>query len=319
MQEDTFQELLRSKTNKVQDSITKCFGIYKEQYRTRSEIQTVLDAMEYSILAGGKRLRPLLMKETFLLFGGKEEDPVMGTLLIRFMTAMEMIHTYSLVHDDLPAMDNDEYRRGKETTWKRYGDAMAVLAGDALLNSALEIVYHALDDCIRHGADEKQIETAIRCGCILAQKAGVGGMLGGQVADVETEKKNLPMEKDKLIFIHLNKTAALIEASMAIGAMLAGANERDTNVVMEIAGKVGLAFQIQDDILDVVGDANELGKPVGSDEKSGKQTYVTMMGIEKSRQEVEKLSSESAASLACLPGDHTFLEALILHLIYRNK
>ena len=230
-----------------------------------------------------------------------------------------MIHTYSLVHDDLPAMDNDEYRRGKETTWKVYGDGMAVLAGDALMNSAFEIAFSEISRTL---SSDKSLEEKGRiagCGEMLAKKAGIDGMLGGQVADVEAEKKNLPMDMDKILFIHEKKTAALIEAAMGIGAMLSGAGDEEIKKVLQIASKVGIAFQIQDDVLDVIGDSKELGKSVGSDAQSGKETYVTLCGLEKSKQEVARLSEEAASLLHELPGDHAFLEELFLHLIYRKK
>ena len=309
MEEKSFQEMLGKKTAEVQQVISKTLERYLKEKDELPYVHTILEAMEYSFMAGGKRLRPLLMQETYHLLCGEGESG--QTALGEFMTALEMIHTYSLVHDDLPAMDNDEYRRGKETTWKVYGDGMAVLAGDALMNSAFEIAF-----------SDKSFEEKgriARCGEMLAKKAGIDGMLGGQVADVEAEKKNLPMDMDKILFIHEKKTAALIEAAMGIGAMLSGAGDKEIEKVLQIARKVGIAFQIQDDVLDVIGDSKELGKSVGSDAQSGKETYVTLCGLEKSKQEVTRLSEEAAALLHELPGDHAFLEELILHLIYRKK
>lgn len=317
MEEKSFQEMLGKKTAEVQKVISGTLGRYLKEKDELPYVHTILEAMEYSFMAGGKRLRPLLMRETYQLLCGEREKE--QAALGEFMTALEMIHTYSLVHDDLPAMDNDEYRRGKETTWKVYGDGMAVLAGDALMNSAFEIAFSEISRTL---SSDKSLEEKGRiagCGEMLAKKAGIDGMLGGQVADVEAEKKNLPMDMDKILFIHERKTAALIEAAMGIGAMLSGAGEEEINKVLWIARKVGIAFQIQDDVLDVIGDSKELGKSVGSDAQSGKETYVTLCGLEKSKQEVARLSEEAAALLHELPGDHAFLEELILHLIYRKK
>lgn len=285
-------------------------------------VRTILDAMDYSVMAGGKRLRPLLMAEVFhVLAKGELAQTRMDSLAV-FMTAMEMIHTYSLVHDDLPAMDNDAYRRGKETTWKVYGDAMGVLTGDALLNAAFELIFGQMAKCMEEQDGEQgraHLKAIAECGRILSGKACVNGMLGGQVADVQAEKESLVMTQERILFIHTNKTAALIEAAMSIGAVLADADPEMISVVTKIARKVGIAFQIQDDILDVEGDSKELGKPVGSDEESGKETYVTLKGLEESHREVKRLSEEALEQLKLLPGDVSFLEKLIEYLIYRKK
>ncbi|MBQ3906389.1 MAG: polyprenyl synthetase family protein [Lachnospiraceae bacterium] len=315
MDEALFEVALKQKTGEVQTIISDILSGYLKE-KEEPYVQTILDAMEYSFLAGGKRLRPLLMRETYRLFDQNlEGKETLGT----FMTALEMIHTYSLVHDDLPAMDNDEYRRGKETTWKVYGDGMAVLAGDALMNSAFEIAFREIDDLMEEGRTQAEIGRAAKCGVILSRKAGIDGMLGGQVADVEAEKKHLPMDLQKILFIHEKKTAALIETAMGIGAELAGASKEEYEKVVEIARKVGIAFQIQDDVLDVIGDSAELGKHVGSDAESGKETFVTLRGLEISQREVKRLSDEAIELLGDLPGDHAFLEELIRHLIYRRK
>ena len=213
----------------------------------------IFEAMNYSVRAGGKRLRPILMEETYHMFGGS------SAVIEPFMAAIEMIHTYSLVHDDLPAMDNDEYRRGRKTTHVVYGEDMGILTGDALLNYAFETAASAFEM-----APEKSllIGKAIR---ILGQKAGIYGMIGGQVVDVKSSGKKI--DGEKLEFIYRLKTGALIEASMMIGAVLAGADDESVQVVEEIAAKVGMAFQIQDDILDVISTTEVLGKPVHSDEK----------------------------------------------------
>lgn len=267
--------------------------------------QTILKAVNYSVLAGGKRLRPMLMQETYRLFGGKER------VIEPFMAAIEMIHTYSLVHDDLPAMDNDEYRRGKETTWKVYGEAMGILAGDALLNLAFETATQAFDLDPANPAIGRAMQ-------ILAKKAGIYGMVGGQVVDVESENTT-DMTKDRLDFIYRLKTSALIESSMLIGAVLADATEEEQKIIEQAAGKVGLAFQIQDDILDVISTMEVLGKPIGSDEKNHKVTYVTYEGIEKAKDDVKALSTEAIKLVESLSGKNEFLTELLSYLIARDK
>lgn len=279
----------------------RCF--LPEQYEYQ---KTIVDAMSYSVLAGGKRLRPMLMEASYQMFGGDGED------IDAFMAAIEMIHTYSLVHDDLPAMDNDLYRRGKKTTHAVYGEAMGILAGDALLNYAFETVAEAL---AKSDGDTRMAKAF----AVLAKKAGIYGMIGGQVVDVESEKKGQQIDRDCLDFIYRLKTGALIEASLMIGAILAGASE-DEVALMEAAGtKLGLAFQIQDDILDVTSTLEVLGKPIGSDEKNGKATYVAFEGIEKAQKEVERLSEEAVSILDGFKKDHTFLRELFLYLIHRDR
>lgn len=265
--------------------------------------RTVLEAMNYSVLAGGKRLRPMLMQETFQLFGGK------GAVIEPFMAAIEMIHSYSLVHDDLPALDNDEYRRGRKSTHAAYGEAMGILAGDALLNYAFETAMKAFD----MDAPAERIAHALR---VLAEKAGIGGMIGGQVVDVESEGKDI--DAATLEFIHRNKTGALMEAAMMTGAILAGADDEQILAMEQAAGKTGLAFQIRDDILDVTGTEAELGKPVGSDEKNSKVTYVSLYGLEHAETEVKRLSDEAIALLEALPVKNQFLEELLMSLVSRR-
>lgn len=280
-----------------------------EEYLLKEEglQKTILEAVNYSLLAGGKRLRPMLMKETYEMFGGT------GDVIKPFMAAMEMIHTYSLVHDDLPAMDNDEYRRGKKTTHAVYGEAMGILAGDALLNLAFETATTAFDI----EPQNLNIGKALQ---VLSKKAGVYGMIGGQVVDMESEAMSCDaITKERLNYIHLNKTAALLEASMMIGAILAGASEEYVKKMEEIARKVGLAFQIQDDILDVTSSFEELGKPIGSDEKNQKVTYITFEGLDKSKQDVEDLSEEAILLLKELPQKDDYLEQLILYLVNRRN
>ena len=269
--------------------------------------KTLLEAMNYSMNAGGKRLRPLLMLQTYKLFGG-------GSAVVEpFMAAMEMIHTHSLIHDDLPAMDNDEYRRGRKTTHVVYGEAMGILAGDALLNYAYETASKAF-------VLEPDNQNVGRAFHILASKTGVYGMIGGQSVDVENEKNaNISMSQEQLDFIYRLKTSALIEASMMIGAVLTGAGEEQVKQVEKIAEDVGLAFQIQDDILDVTSTMQVLGKPIRSDEKNGKTTYVTLKGLETARKEVEEISRRAVERMDGLQGENEFLRALILQLIHREK
>lgn len=279
--------------------------------------KTVLEAVNYSMLAGGKRLRPMLMSETYELFGGRDKD-----FIEPFMAAMEMIHTYSLVHDDLPAMDNDEYRRGRKTTHVIYGEAMGILAGDALLNLAFDTAISSFETAQQKAyADEgeellvlKRLAAALK---ILGEKPGIYGMIGGQAVDVENN--DAPLKEEKLAFIYRLKTGALIEASMMIGAVLAGAGKTEIETVREAAEKIGLAFQIQDDILDVTSKTEILGKPVYSDEKNHKTTYVSLKGVEEAQKEVERVSREALILLDSLPCRNEFLRELILSLVNRKK
>jgi len=265
--------------------------------------KTVIEAMNYSVLAGGKRLRPMLMNETFRLFGGS------GNIVEPFMTAIEMIHTYSLVHDDLPAMDNDEYRRGKKTTHAVYGETMGILAGDGLLNYAFEIASGAFDIEL-----SLKVSKALK---ILSQKSGIYGMIGGQVADIESEGKSVSFETVE--FIHRMKCGALIEASMLIGAVLAGANDEEQQKIYEIASDVGYAFQIRDDILDATATTEQIGKPAGSDEKNNKSTYVSIKGLEKAMEDVKAISEHALGLLESLGKTNPFLTELIKMLVDRDK
>ncbi len=267
--------------------------------------KTVLEAMNYSFNAGGKRLRPMLMLEVFRLFGGTDTG-----IVEPFMAAMEMLHTSSLIHDDLPAMDDDEYRRGRKTTHIVYGEAMAILAGDGLILYAFETATKAY----QIDASNRNIGKALS---VFAQKAGIYGMVGGQTVDVEMEGK--PLSEEQLSFIHHLKTGALIEASMMIGAILAGADDEAVKKVEQIASNIGLAFQIQDDILDVTGDEEVIGKPVGSDDKNNKTTYVSLKGIEQSHADVKRYTDEAVALLDSLEGTNEFLEKLLMALVNRRK
>ncbi len=268
--------------------------------------KTIFSAMNYSVMAGGKRLRPMLMMETYHLFGGKRED-----LIHPFVAAIEMIHTYSLVHDDLPAMDNDDYRRGRLTTHKVFGEDMGILTGDALLNYAFETA------CLAFEVKDCPYQNVAKALSVLTKKAGVYGMVGGQVVDVELT--NRPMSKEQLQFIHELKTGALIEASMMVGAILAGASETEVLLVEEIASNIGLAFQIKDDILDVTSSMEELGKPVHSDEKNEKTTYVTLYGIKEAQSKVKETSERAVSIYDGLLYKNEFLRELILYLVTRKK
>ena len=274
--------------------------------KTPSYQKTIYDAMEYSVMAGGKRLRPMMMHQSYIMFGGKDEK-----VIEPFMAAIEMIHTYSLVHDDLPAMDNDEYRRGKLTTHAKFGHAMGVLAGDALLNYAFETAVKAF---VLEPEDSLTIGNAIR---VLGEKAGIYGMLGGQVIDVK--ETGHAVSKDVLDTIYELKTGALIEAAMMIGAILGGASQEEVKTVERIASLVGLAFQVQDDILDVISTQEELGKPIHSDEKNEKTTYVTLLGIDDAKKVVEEKSEEAISLLRTLPNENPYLEELLMELIHRKK
>lgn len=296
-----FMEELQQKVEHINNVLEKFLPAEEGQQRI------IFEAMNYSVRAGGKRLRPIIMEETYHMFGGS------SAVIEPFMAAIEMIHTYSLVHDDLPAMDNDEYRRGKKTTHAVYGEAMGILAGDALLNLAYETAAKAFDMEVA----DARVARAIT---VLAKKAGVYGMVGGQVVDVESEKSDdCPITREKLDFIYRLKTGALIESSMMIGAILAGASSDEVSRVEQIAAKLGLAFQIQDDVLDVTSTLEVLGKPVGSDEKNNKATYVTFEGLDKAVSDVERISKEAEEQLDDLGYDDAFLKELFEYLIHREK
>lgn len=294
-----FEKAREAKVKEIEE-ILQAYLPKKEGFQ-----KIIMEAMEYSLMAGGKRIRPMLMQEMYHLFGGKEK------LIYPFMAAIEMIHTYSLVHDDLPAIDNDDYRRGRKTTHVVYGEDMGILAGDALLNYAFETAATAFAD---FPEDSLLIGKAMG---ILAKKAGIYGMIGGQVTDVrETGHK---LSREKLDFIYALKTGALIESSMMIGAVLAGASEEEIKQAEKIAAKTGFAFQVQDDILDVTSTSETLGKPVHSDEKNEKTTYVTLVGIEEAKKIVERESEEAIRILETLPGGKGYLTWLLEELIHREK
>lgn len=294
-----FNEEYQKRTERIEEILKTCLP------EAKGRQALIMEAMGYSLMAGGKRLRPMLMGEVYALFGGT------GRLIEPFMAAIEMIHTYSLVHDDLPAMDNDEYRRGRRTTHVVYGEDMGILAGDALLNFAFETACTAFDLAPERSRD---IGRALK---VLAEKAGIYGMIGGQTVDVK--EAGHPVDGETLLFIYRLKTGALLESSVMIGALLAGAEEDEVRRLEEAAGKIGLAFQIQDDILDVTSTTEVLGKPVHSDEKNEKTTYVTWKGLEASRREVERLTEEALEELSGLRCRNAFLEELLRRLVYREK
>ena len=293
-----FNEELKKRTEEAEQVIRKYLP------EESGFAKTMAEAMNYSMTAGGKRLRPILIRETYDLFGGKD------TLCEPFMAAMEMIHTHSLIHDDLPALDNDDYRRGRLTTHKVYGEAMGVLSGVALLNRAYEVMLSAFELT----GDKERVIAAMR---IIADKTGINGMLGGQSVDVENDGK--PLEREMLDYIYKNKTSALIEASMMTGAVLAGASEKELEVVEQAAENIGLAFQIQDDILDVTSTQEELGKPIHSDEKNNKVTYVSLMGAPAAADKVKELSEHAVELLNSLDRKNEFLDLLVESLISRRK
>jgi geranylgeranyl diphosphate synthase type II len=299
---ETFKQELKTRTAEIEQLI----GTYLPEETGHQK--TILEAMNYSMTAGGKRLRPMLMQEMCRLFTGCLLESV-----IPFMAAVEMIHTSSLVHDDLPCMDDDMMRRGKPSTWAEFGEDIGVLTGDALMMYAFETAASAFETSI----DPDELSRIGRAMGILARKTGVYGMIGGQTVDVELAGGPIP--KDKLDFIYRLKTGALIEASMLIGAVLGGAAEEDCKIVESLALKIGMAFQIQDDILDVTGSQEVIGKPVNSDEKNKKTTYVTLEGLDKAKKDVEQISAEAIEELGKLPGNNEFLEQLIHVLINRQK
>lgn len=297
--QEQFETMLAERVEGIEE-------ILRQALPTQITLQkTIADAMEYSLMAGGKRIRPLLMLEAYHLFGGADEVAISP-----FLAALEMIHTYSLVHDDLPAMDNDEYRRGRKTTHIVYGEDMGILAGDALLN-------YAYETAIRGAMQLSEPERGLKALEILSGKSGVYGMVGGQVVDVELTGK--PMKEEQLSFVYSLKTGALLEAALMSGAALAGASGEQLQTMERVGSLVGMAFQIQDDILDVTSTTEELGKPVGSDMRNEKTTYVSLYGMKKAEQAVEEFSAQALALIRQMPVENLFLERFITSLIHRKK
>lgn len=260
------------------------------------------EAMEYSLMAGGKRMRPMLLMAAADAVGGR------GTDFLTAACAMEMVHTYSLIHDDLPAMDNDDYRRGKLTNHRVFGEGMAVLAGDALLTLAFEVL-------LRQDKAAPSVKLAVLKE--FAMGAGQSGMVGGQAMDLEAEGKKISLAV--LQKLHMGKTGALFHAAIRSGALLAGASDAELEALTQYADKFGLAFQITDDILDVTGDEAVIGKPVGSDERNQKSTYVTLSSLTEARELAEKTVAEAVAALEPLGKKASFLRELVEYLLERNK
>ena len=267
--------------------------------------KNVCDAMRYSIMAGGKRIRPVIALEFCRICGGEVRAA------LPFACAIEMVHTYSLIHDDLPCMDNDDMRRGRPSCHVKFGEATALLAGDALLSLAFETAL-----CNNYKYRVKP-ENAAAAGFELAKASGAMGMVGGQIIDLEYENKKASLSV--MEEMHKNKTGAMIEASAKIGCIAAGAGEAGIAAAADYARRVGLAFQIVDDILDVAGSGEKLGKPAGSDKENGKSTYVTLLGIENSRRLAQQLTDEAVRSLAVFAEKGEFLEWLALKLLKREK
>lgn len=288
--------------------IDSILSTYSKQLETRLDIlmpessenyKAVYDATRYSLLDGGKRIRPILLLEFYKLCGSDDN------CAYNFACALEMIHTYSLIHDDLPCMDNDDYRRGKPSCHKQHGEAMALLAGDALLNEAF---------CVAAKTLEIPSERVVEALATLATYSGAAGMIGGQVMDIN----ECPKTADYLYELYSLKTAALIKAACVCGAILAGADSSRRKAAEQYAEKLGIAFQIIDDILDYEGDERMLGKPIGSDDKNGKVTLVTVLGIEKCREKAKELTGEALQCLEMFDGDSTNLRIITEYLLARN-
>lgn len=292
-----FKQSLKEKSNYIEKLLSE-YMPKEDGYQS-----IIMEAMNYSVQAGGKRLRPILTLEACKIVGGNEEDA------IPFAVAIEMIHTYSLIHDDLPALDNDDLRRGKPTNHKVFGEAMAILAGDSLLNYAFEIM---LSNSINKENPEKYLKAINE----IAKSAGIYGMIGGQVVDVQSENKTIL--KDKLDFIHLNKTAAIIVGCMRAGAIIGNANEDDLEKITKYGKNIGLSFQIVDDILDIIGDETKLGKHVGSDIENHKSTYPSLLGLEKSREIATMLIDEAKDNIKSLPSESSFLDGLANYITDRE-
>lgn len=289
-------------TDRLKEKTEEINAFLPEFYPAEDGKEAALcEAMKYSVMVGGKRIRPMILMETCRMFCGETEAAK------PFAAALEMIHTYSLVHDDLPAMDNDTFRRGQLTTHAKYGEAMGILAGDGLLNYAFEVMSDAV---VEQGA------AAARAMRILAKCAGVRGMIAGQTVDLAWTGKSLSTEL--LDYINERKTAALLCGALMAGAALAGATEEELSVLKQIGIYVGLAFQIKDDILDVTGDEAKLGKPLHSDEKNDKRTYVALLGIEASEKAVQDYSQKAVELLDTLPYENPFLRELLLYLAGRE-
>ena len=291
-----FKEIVLKKATLINNEL--------EKYIIKSDCpeQTLNASVEYSLMAGGKRIRPILIMSTYELFKNDIEKT------FPYAVAMEMVHTFSLIHDDLPGIDNDDYRRGRLTNHKKFNEATAILAGDSLLNNAYNLI---IKDMLANKED-----SSIKLQALNELSSGIDRMIAGEYVDTEFEGKEI--SSDYLEYMHENKTGALIKASVRIGAILAGASNEDIEKLSKYADKIGLAFQIQDDILSEIGDEKELGKPVGNDRARGKCTYVTKYGLEKSKQMLNNITNE-AVEIINTYNNGEFLKELALYIANRNN
>lgn len=292
-----FKDSLKNKVEEI-ERLIKLYNKEETGYE-----KTIIQAMNYSLNAGGKRLRPMLTLEACKIVGGDEKE------CIPFAVAIEMIHTYSLIHDDLPALDNDDLRRGKPTNHIIFGEDMAILAGDGLLNLAYEIM-------IENGLKSEDPKKYLKAMNEIAKASGTRGMIGGQVVDVESE--NMTISKEKLDYIHQNKTGAIIIGCMKAGAIIGNASDKDLESIEAYAKNIGLAFQIVDDILDIVGDQTKLGKKVGSDEQNHKSTYPSLVGLEESKKIAQELIREAKNNIKNVGIESEFLVGLAEYIIDRE-
>jgi geranylgeranyl diphosphate synthase type II len=275
---------------------------------------SIVQAMEYSLMAGGKRLRPILFLSAYELACSNSGAKADLKAVLPMACALEMIHTYSLIHDDLPAMDNDDYRRGKPTSHKVFGEAAAILAGDGLLNLAYEIM-------LEHApSDAAKIPGYLKAMSVIAYSAGISGMIGGQVVDLESEnKESSRIDDNVLTYIHTHKTEALITGALKAGVLVHNGETRIIDAVVSYGKAFGIAFQITDDLLDVVGDLNHLGKQPGSDEKKGKLTWPARYGIEASEQAARQYIEQAISSLEIFGAEGEFLRHLAVSMRDRNQ
>lgn len=291
-----FMEELVVKSNLVNDEL--------EKYLKKDECpeKVLNEAVKYSLMAGGKRIRPVLIMSAYTLFRDGYEH------VLPFAVAMEMVHTFSLIHDDLPGIDNDDYRRGKPTNHKKYNEATAILAGDSLLNYAYNLIIHDINN-----SDECKLE---KLQALQELSEGIDRMIAGEYVDTEFEGKEISSQY--LEYMHENKTGALIKASVRIGAIMAGADNESINKLTRYAEKIGLAFQIKDDILSEIGDSKELGKPVGNDRERGKCTYTTKYGLEEAQKMLNDITEEAVNIISSFDNGE-FLKELALYVANRNK
>ncbi|AKL95303.1 geranyltranstransferase IspA [Clostridium aceticum] len=292
----------KSQLNHYIDTVNMELKRYLEGKNDKNK--TLMEAMDYSLMAGGKRLRPILALASYEIFNDNLQE------VLPYACGIEMIHTYSLIHDDLPAMDNDDYRRGRLTNHKVFGEGIAILAGDGLLNYAFEIM---LQDAVKKDPIQPYVESIK----VIAEAAGINGMIGGQVVDLESENKKI--DAKTMDYIHLNKTAALITAPLKVGAIIGKAKEEDIKNMENIGRILGLAFQIRDDILDIEGEQEKLGKKVGSDENKNKATYPAIYGLEYSKNKVSELTSEANQKMNQYVGRSKFLYELSNYLVHRES